>query len=72
MKREDVVKDRRVCLTIPRYLADRDLKPMPTGTKGTIHKLEQSDYEHIEDYVMVRFDGRSYFSCVPISSLTIE
>lgn len=70
MKREDVVKDRIVVLTQECKSNPNAIVAMPVGTRGFVSRLEPGE-EDIEDYVMVRFEGMSYFTFVPISALEL-
>jgi hypothetical protein len=66
MRREEVVKGGRTELTRS-FKAYLWVYPLPPGTKATIKGIECND--GFEDYVWLLFDGMSYYSFVPITSL---
>lgn len=49
------------------HLAPMALYPLEPGLIGTVHMVDSEP--ECEDYVSIRFDGRSVIHCVPISSL---
>lgn len=70
MKREDVKRNAKIRLTRD-FNTPHGMFPIKAGTRGAVWNLEPSEFVDIEDYVMVMFNGMSYFCFVPISSLEL-
>ena len=63
-------KGDRIRLTKP-YQPPMADAPIDPGKEGTILFIQSGAEWGLEDYITIKFDGASYFQCIPVSSLEV-